>query len=52
MLNERDRRPYVNEATAMRAEMGEQVFDKAHSEGRAMSVERAIEYALEEVKNA
>jgi non-specific serine/threonine protein kinase len=50
MLNERDRRPYVDEASALLGQMGEAAFDKAHAKGRAMSVEQVVEYALENVK--
>ncbi len=46
MLNGRDRRPYLDEASALREQMGEAAFDKAHAEGRAMTVEQAVEYAL------
>jgi predicted ATPase/DNA-binding SARP family transcriptional activator len=48
---ERDRRAIDDDAKSLRAQIGEALFDKAHAEGRAMSLQQATEYALENVKN-
>lgn len=47
MLTENDRRPYLAEASVLRGQMNKPAFDRAQAEGRAMSLEQAIEYALE-----
>jgi len=46
-----DRVPYEHDLHAARTELGEVLFDKALKEGRAMSMQRAIEYALEESRS-
>jgi tetratricopeptide (TPR) repeat protein len=46
MLEERDRRPFEDQVSAGRAQLGDAAFEKARAEGRAMSLEQAIEYAL------
>ncbi len=43
-----DRHPYERNVAAVRSALGEEAFGKAWAEGRAMSMEQAIEYALEE----
>jgi predicted ATPase/DNA-binding SARP family transcriptional activator len=50
-MHTNDRRAYEDDVRALRAQLGEPVFDKARVEGRAMSLEQAIAYALEDVKN-
>jgi len=40
--------PYDHAAEAARAQLGEERFERLRGEGRAMSMEEAIEYALEE----
>jgi tetratricopeptide (TPR) repeat protein len=47
MLNERGRRMYEDEDRTIRAQSDEVASEKARAEGRAMSLEQAIEYALE-----
>ena len=39
---------YEQGVASARAELGEEEFQKAWAEGRAMSIEQAIEYALED----
>ena len=51
MLRKDDRREYEDDVRAVRAQLDEAAFDKARAEGRAMSLEQAMEYALENVKN-
>jgi non-specific serine/threonine protein kinase len=51
MLEERDRRPFEDEVSAVRAQLGDAAFEKAQAEGCAMSLEQAIEYALENVES-
>jgi len=51
MLRGHERRAYEDEVRALRAQLGETAFDQARAEGRSMSLEQAIEYALENVKN-
>ena len=46
MLNEKDLRAYEDDVSAARAQSSDAAFEKAWGEGRAMSVEQAIEYAL------
>lgn len=46
-LNEKDRGAYEYDIGATRAQLGEQLFDRAHAEGRVMSSEQAVKYALE-----
>jgi len=48
VLRPRDRLRYEQGLSLARAQLGEEVFEKAWAEGRAMSMEEAIEYALEE----
>jgi non-specific serine/threonine protein kinase len=47
MLDARGRRAFDQDADALRARMGEPGFDSARAEGRALTLEQAIEYALE-----
>ncbi|MBI5301438.1 MAG: hypothetical protein HY868_04815 [Chloroflexi bacterium] len=42
---------YDEEWGAIRAQLGDPVFEKARSEGRALSLDQAVEYALENAKN-
>ena len=42
------REPYERAVAAARAELGDEAFEKAWQEGRAMSMEQAIQYALHE----
>jgi len=51
MLRRYERREYEDDVRAVRAQLGEATFDQARAEGRAMTLEQAIEYALEDVKN-
>jgi tetratricopeptide (TPR) repeat protein len=48
VLRPRDRLRYEQGLSLSRAQLGEEVFEKARAEGRAMSMEEAIEYALQE----
>ncbi len=41
--------PYDRAVASARTQLGEDAFEKARQEGRAMSMEEAIDYALEEV---
>jgi hypothetical protein len=43
-----DRRPYERAKARALAQLGEVEFEKAMQEGRAMSIEQAIAYALRE----
>ena len=43
-----DRIVYEQGVASARAQLSEEVFEKAWAEGRAMSMEKAVEYALEE----
>ena len=43
-----DRVEYERSVTAVRAQLGDQPFAAAQAEGRAMTMEQAIAYALEE----
>ena len=52
MLRAYERREYEDDVRAVHAQLGEAAFDQARAEGCAMSLEQAIEYALENVKNA
>ncbi len=47
MLNEKDRRAFEDEFGALRAQLGDAAFDVARDAGRALTIEEAIEYALE-----
>ena len=42
---------YEGRLAAVRAELGEEAFERAWAEGRAMSMEQAVEYALSEEKS-
>jgi hypothetical protein len=44
-----DRSLYERAIAAARAELGEEVFGTARAEGRAMTFEQAVAYALSEV---
>ena len=46
MLEEKGRREYEDDVRAVGTQLGEPVFNQARAEGRAMSLEQAIEYAL------
>jgi len=48
VLDPEDRMVYEQGVASARAKLGEAEFDKAWVEGRAMSLEQAIEYALQE----
>jgi len=48
MLNEKDRRAFDDEASALRAHLGDAAFETARAEGRAMTLEQAMEYTLEQ----
>ena len=48
VLDADDRIVYEQGVTSARAQLSEEKFERAWAEGRAMSMERAIEYALEE----
>ncbi|MBI5302036.1 MAG: tetratricopeptide repeat protein [Chloroflexi bacterium] len=50
MLNDKDRRSFEEDVSAVRAQLGEAAFETARAAGRAMSLEQAIEYALENVE--
>ena len=41
-----ERRPYDLAVAQVRTQLGEKEFEQARAEGRAMSMEEAIEYAL------
>jgi non-specific serine/threonine protein kinase len=43
-----DRIPYDRAVASARSKLGDKAFDQARQQGRAMSVESAIEYAMEE----
>jgi predicted ATPase/DNA-binding SARP family transcriptional activator len=47
MASAKDRRAYEDDVSAQRAQLGDVAFDKAWAEGHAMSLEQAVEYALE-----
>ncbi len=46
-----DRADYDHNVAAVRAQLDEAAFAKAWAEGRAMTLEQAVEYALENVKS-
>jgi hypothetical protein len=48
VLDRQDRIPYEQSVTQARAMLGEHEFELARQEGQAMSMEQAIEYALEQ----
>ncbi|MCI0475311.1 MAG: NB-ARC domain-containing protein, partial [Anaerolineales bacterium] len=50
MLNEKDHRAFEDEVNALRAQLGDAAFETARAVGRAMTMEQAIEYALENLK--
>ncbi len=52
MLNRADRLPYERSVQRARTLLGEEAFQKAWQEGRAMSMEAAIAYALEDATEA
>ncbi|MBI4789711.1 MAG: tetratricopeptide repeat protein [Chloroflexi bacterium] len=52
MLNTGDLPAYERDMSAVRAQSSDAAFDKAWAEGRALSLEQAVEYALENVKDA
>ena len=41
------RSPYESTVTAVRSQMGEEAFEAARADGRAMTFEQAVEYSLE-----
>lgn len=43
-----DRIPYDRAVASARSQLGEEAFEQAWQEGRAMNMEQAVEYALEE----
>ena len=45
VLRPRDRLRYEQGLSAARAQLGEDAFDKAWAEGRALTLEQAIDYA-------
>jgi hypothetical protein len=45
VLDPEDRQPYEAAVASARAQLGEEAFQKARQEGRAMSMEAAIDYA-------
>ena len=47
VLRPRDRHRYEHGLALARAQLGDEAFEKAWAEGRALSIEQAIEYALE-----
>jgi tetratricopeptide (TPR) repeat protein len=47
MLDEKDRRAFEDEVSARRAQLGDAAFDRARDAGRAMTLEQAMEYAME-----
>jgi len=49
VLNDKDRRAYEDDVRAVRAQLDETTFNTAWAEGQAMTLEQAIEYALENV---
>jgi tetratricopeptide (TPR) repeat protein len=51
VIDPADQEEYQNRRTALRAELGEEQFAKTWEEGRAMTLERAIAYALENQGN-
>jgi predicted ATPase len=48
VLRPRDRLRYEHGLSVARGELGDELFEKVWAEGRAMSMEQAIEYALED----
>ena len=46
-----DRSEYDNNVAACRSQLGEKEFEAAWAQGRAMSMEEAVEYALSQWKN-
>jgi predicted ATPase/class 3 adenylate cyclase len=47
VLNREDRLPYERAVASARSLLGEEAFERAWQEGRGMSMEEAIDYALE-----
>lgn len=47
VMEPQDRMVYERAVASVRAQLSEEGFEKAWAEGRAMSMEQAIEYALE-----
>jgi tetratricopeptide (TPR) repeat protein len=50
VLDREDRLPYDRAVASARAQLGEEAFEQAMQEGRAMSVEQAIHYALDDAE--
>jgi predicted ATPase/class 3 adenylate cyclase len=48
VMQAEDRIPYERGIASARSQLGEEAFEKAWAEGRAMTMEQAIAYALEE----
>ena len=46
MLDEHGRRAFDGEVSGLRTQLGDTMFEKARTEGRAMPLEQAIDYAL------
>ena len=51
MMEEKDRRLFEDQVSAVRAQLGDAAFDKAQAEGCALSLEQAIDYALENLNS-
>ena len=51
VLASEDRRPYDRGIDQARAQLGEEEFERARQKGRAMSMEEAIAYALQDPPN-
>lgn len=50
VLDAADRILYERSVTGTRAQLGEETFKRVWDEGRAMSMEEAIEYALQQAE--
>jgi len=51
VMEERDRRSFEEQVSAVRAQLGDAAFETARAVGRAMSFEQAIDYALENLNS-
>jgi hypothetical protein len=52
VLDRSDRLPYERAVASARSLLGEEAFEKAWQEGRGMSMEEAVDYAVEETNNS
>ncbi len=52
MLDRSDRLPYERAVASARSVLGDEAFEKAWQGGRGMSLEEAVDYAMEGTNNS